>query len=69
MAGARRPAGKDAVYAGCELEPMQWSATTRVDHRPKEFSLCFILFLFPPVLQLNLLALCKRLLSERELFV
>ena len=25
----QRPAGggKDAVYAGCELEPMEWSAT------------------------------------------
>ena len=22
--------GKDAVYAGCELEPMQWSATRAV---------------------------------------
>ena len=22
--------GKDAVYAGCELEPMEWSATRTV---------------------------------------
>ena len=28
----QRPAGggKDAVYAGCELEPMEWSATDMV---------------------------------------
>lgn len=41
--------GKDAVYAGCELEPMKWSAT----EAPSAFWLGFfpvgfLLFLFSP---------------------
>ena len=52
--------GKDAVYAGCELEPMEWSATKAGG---SAFQLRFffpirflLLFLFSLVLQFNLLA-------------
>jgi hypothetical protein len=61
--------GKDAVYAGCELEPTQWSATTA---RGSACSLgvCpirFLLFLFSPVLQFNLLALSTSAVRTRAM--
>jgi hypothetical protein len=61
--------GKDAVYAGCEIEPTEWSATeTGIRFVAKAFSpIRFLLFLFSPVLQFNLWP-SQRLLSERELF-
>jgi hypothetical protein len=55
MAGARRRGGKDAVYAGCELEPMQWSATGAVSPLRQVFLGSLDLFLSSPVLQFNLL--------------
>jgi Shikimate 5'-dehydrogenase C-terminal domain len=55
--------GKDAVYAGCELEPMEWSAIKAGDLLFSAFQLRFfspirflLPFLFSLVLQFNLLA-------------
>jgi hypothetical protein len=59
--------GKDAVYAGCELEPMEWSATKAMICSGKVFSrlvfsaFCFCLFL------VQSFGFPQRLLSEREL--
>src|SRR5580704_10731632 len=47
--------GKDAVYAGYELEPMEWSATDVGNCFGRFFLIGFFLFLFapPPVLQVQ----------------
>jgi hypothetical protein len=62
--------GKDAVYAGCELEPMEWSAT-------KAGGSAFQLRFFSPIRFSSLSVFAcsavqsfgfrQRLLSEREL--
>jgi hypothetical protein len=59
--------GKDAVYAGCELEPTQWSATGG-EVLIGSFSIEFF-FLFSLVLQLNFLASTNVCCPERELLV
>jgi hypothetical protein len=48
--------GKDAVYAGCELEPTQWSATGGPCGSNRGSSSIGCFFLFSPVLQFNFLA-------------
>jgi hypothetical protein len=59
--------GKDAVYAGCELEPMEWSATDMVVVLVGFSRLAFS-FLFSPRLFCRFIFwLPQRLLSEREL--
>ena len=62
--------GKDAVYAGCEIEPTQWSATeTGIRFSAKGFSpIRFLFFLFSPVLQFNLLALSTSAVRTRALW-
>ena len=59
--------GKDAVYAGCELEPTQWSATGG-EVLIGSFSIEFF-FLFSLVLQFNFLASTNVCCPERELLV
>ena len=59
--------GKDAVYAGCELEPTQWSATGE-EVLIGSFSIEFF-FLFSLVLQFNFLASTNVCCPERELLV
>jgi hypothetical protein len=60
--------GKDAVYAGCELEPTEWSAT----EAPSAFWLGFFrlassFFCFHPVLQFNFLALSTSAVRTRAM--
>jgi hypothetical protein len=59
--------GKDAVYAGCELEPTQWSATDGVWVLIGSFSI-EVFFLFSLFCS-SIFRLPQRLLSERELLV
>ena len=61
--------GKDAVYAGCEIEPTEWSATKRGSaFQLGGFSpIRFLLFLFWPVLQFNLLALSTSAVRTRAI--
>jgi hypothetical protein len=56
--------GKDAVYAGCELEPTQWSAIRCL---AGFFPVRFLLFLFWLVLQCNLLALSTSAVRTRAM--
>ena len=60
--------GKDAVYAGCELEPTQWSATGGEWLLIGSFSIEFF-FLFSPLCCSSIFGFPQRLLSERELLV
>ena len=60
--------GKDAVYAGCEIEPTERSAT----EAGSAFQLGVLLrffppFLFSPVLQFNLLALSTSAVRTRAI--
>jgi len=62
--------GKDAVYAGCELEPMEWSAigvgVALVSFLWIGF---FLLFSPTPCSAVQSFGFPQRLLSERELSV
>jgi hypothetical protein len=68
MAGGPAGGGKDAVYAGCELEPMEWSAIGAWSC----FGKVFLDWLFLSVFACSAVQSFghpQRLLSERELLL